>query len=182
MPIEYRGKYGKATVMIDEIEKKLNNSRQHIISTLVGYATWLAAQENPLTENIDDIVSSVKDLIELFEYDVMVAGRNWVIQDMQDQVNIDDGFCGERPNYIEVIDDSELYKRQEEDKKKKKYFEKLRKQLLINKAIADAEKDGVYDAVEGQTGMVDLDFEKDTLVGPEWEDKNDDYLDRQNRQ
>jgi len=28
----------------------------------------------------------------------------------------------------------------------------------------------VYDAVEHQTGEVDLDFEKDTLVGKEWED------------
>jgi len=169
----------------DEIEKKLNNSRQHIISTLVGYATWLAAQKNPLTENIDDIVSSVKDLIELFEYDVMVAGRNWALQDLQYQLEED----------IEVVDDNELYRRQEQDKKddlaKKSYFNKLRKQLLIDKAIADAENKGVYDAVEHQTGEVDLEPEKNTLqevidarfvVDPEWEDKNDDYLDRQNRQ
>jgi hypothetical protein len=169
----------------DEIEKKLNNSRQHIISTLVGYATWLATQENPLTENIDDIVSSVKDLIELFEYDVMVAGRNWALQDLQYQLEED----------IEVVDDNELYRRQEQDKKddlaKKSYFNKLRKQLLIDKAIADAENKGVYDAVEHQTGEVDLEPEKNTLqevidarfvVDPEWEDKNDDYLDRQNRQ
>ena len=169
----------------DEIEKKLNNSRQHIISTLVGYATWLAAQKNPLTENIDDIVSSVKDLIEMFEYDVMVAGRNWALQDLQYQLEED----------IEVVDDNELYRRQEQDKKddlaKKSYFNKLRKQLLIDKAIADAENKGVYDAVEHQTGEVDLEPEKNTLqevidarfvVDPEWEDKNDDYLDRQNRQ
>lgn len=196
----------------DEIDKTLSDTRQHITSTLVGYATWLATQENPLTESIDDIVTSIKDLIELFEYEVMVAGRNWVLQDLQDQVDVDEGFCGDRPNFIEVIDDNELYKRQQEQEKKESYYSKLRKQLLINKAIADAEKDGVYDAIEHQTSEVDLheaidaqhpsefwdipnknepddedDFEKDTLVGPEWDEdgwqrKEDEYLDRQNRQ
>jgi len=152
----------------DEIDKTLSDTRQHITSTLVGYATWLATQENPLTENIDDIVSSVKDLIELFEYEVMVAGRNWVLQDLQDQYQFDDeGFCGDRPNFIEVLDDYELYKRQQD---KKKHFEDLRKRILTYKAITKAEEDGVYDAVEHQTGEVDLDFEKDTLVGKEWED------------
>ena len=152
----------------DEIDKTLSDTRQHITSTLVGYATWLATQENPLTENIDDIVSSVKDLIELFEYEVMVAGRNWVLQDLQDQYQFDDeGFCGDRPNFIEVLDDYELYKRQQD---KKKHFKDLRKRILAYKAITKAEEDGVYDAVEHQTGEVDLDFEKDTLVGKEWED------------
>ena len=152
----------------DEIDKTLSDTRQHITSTLVGYATWLATQENPLTENIDDIVSSVKDLIELFEYEVMVAGRNWVLQDLQDQYQFDDeGFCGDRPNFIEVLDDYELYKRQQD---KKKHFKDLRKRILTYKAITKAEEDGVYDAVEHQTGEVDLDFEKDTLVGKEWED------------
>ena len=149
----------------EEIEKTLSDTRQHITSTLVGYATWLATQEKPCTEQIDDIVSSVKDLIEVFEHEVMVAGRNWVLRDLQDQVDVDEGFCGDRPNFIEVIDDEELYKRQEQDKKdselKAKYFEDLRKNMLIDRSIAD--------------------FEVDTLVGEEWEDKNDEYLDRQNR-
>ena len=148
----------------DEIDKTLSDTRQHITSTLVGYATWLATQENPLTENIDDIVSSVKDLIELFEYEVMVAGRNWVLQDLQDQYQFDDeGFCGDRPNFIEVLDDYELHKRRED---KKKYFENLREKIdKVN-----------WDAVEDQTGEVDLDFEKDTLVGPEWEEQTCDNL------
>ena len=107
-------------------------------------------------------------MIELFEYEVMVAGRNWVLQDLQDQYQFDDeGFCGDRPNFIEVLDDYELYKRQQD---KKKHFEDLRKRILTYKAITKAEEDGVYDAVEHQTGEVDLDFEKDTLVGKEWED------------
>jgi len=181
--------YGDSTLPDEEeIYKTLSDTRQHIVSTLVGYATYLATQEvdKPITEHIDDISTSIKDLLDNFEYEAMVAGRNWVLQDLQDQYQFEDeGFCGERPNFIEVIDDSELYRRQEQKKKddlaKKTYFEKLRKQLLINKAIADAEKDGTYDAVEDQTGEVDLDFEKDTLVGHEWEENDEYWIDKQNR-
>jgi len=176
----------------DEIDKTLSDTRQHITSTLVGYATWLATQKNPLTENIDDIVSSVKDLIEVFEHEVMVAGRNWVLRDLQDQVDVDEGFCGDRPNFIEVIDDNELYRRQEIDKKydedKLRYFENLRNNLEKNtlQEAIDAQHPLEFWDEEALKDELDLlldedDFEKDTLVGKEWEYEEDDYLDRQNR-
>ena len=122
----------------DEIDKTLSDTRQNIVSTLVGYATWLSTQEEPLTESIDDIVSSVKDLLETFEDEVIVAGRNWVLQDLQDQIT----------NDIEVIDEYELERRRNA---KAKHFEELHKKF----AKVD------WDAVEDQTGNVDLSYDED---------------------
>lgn len=150
----------------DEIVKTLCDSRKHIESTIVAYTAWLAAQdgEKDLTEHIDDIVTSIKDLLDGFEYDVEIAARNWVLQDLQDQVDSD----------IEVIDDGELYRRELQDEKdaasKLKYYEDLRDKIeKIN-----------WDAVEHQTSEVDLDFEKDTLTGKKWEDELCDNLDEHN--
>lgn len=178
----------------DEVEKEVNNSRKHIESTIVGYAAWLAAQDEGtnLTEYMDDIVTSIKDLLDNFEYDVSIAARNWVIRDL---VQYDeDGIS----NDIEVIDDNELYRREQQEEK----FVEAKKQMYadLHKKLEKVN----WDAVEDQTGEVDLDFEKDacdpleavdivslaqkdaktenegledwdkdTLVGPEWEEPDE---------
>ena len=102
----------------------------------------------------DDIVSSIKELLDVFEHEVEIAGRNFTIGQLTDEFNEED---------IEVIDDGELEKRRKLEegftKAKKKMFEDLHLKLAkVN-----------WDAVEHQTGMVDLEFEKDTLVGEKWE-------------
>ena len=140
----------------DEIIDTLNNTRKHVIATVVAYSTWLASQEkgSSIAEKIDDIVRSVKEMLNLFEDEVVVAARNWVLQDLQDQITDD----------IEVIDEYELERRRTA---KAKYYEDLH--LKIEKVN--------WDAVEDQTGEVDLsydedddDFDEDTLVGPKWEE------------
>jgi len=172
----------------EEIDEELSDSRKHIESTLIGYAAWLSAQDEDanLTEHIDDIVTSIKDLINNFEYDVSVAARNWVLEDLTEQYDDDGHICDD----IEVVDDFEMEKRIKQDEKdaalKIKYFEDLRDKL---------EKID-FDEVEHQTSGVDLDWECDNeknhnesieeigycsecrRIGEE----NDEYLDRQNRQ
>lgn len=156
----------------DEIDEELSDSRKHIESTLVGYAAWLAAQEEDanLTEHMDDIVTSIRDLLNGFEHDVSVAARNWVLKDLVEQYDDDGHICDD----IEVVDDFEMEKRINQDEKdaaaKIKYFEDLRDRIeKVN-----------WDAVEHQTSEVDLDFEKDTLVGKKWEDELCDNLDEHN--
>lgn len=157
----------------EEIDEELSDSRKHIQSTLIGYAAWLSAQDEDanLTEHIDDIVTSIKDLLDNFEYDVSVAARNWVLEDLVDQYDDD----GQISNDIEVVDDFEMEKRIKQDEKdaaaKIKYFEDLRDKL---------EKMD-FDAVEHQTSEVDLDFEKDTLTGEKWRDQLCDNLDEHNQ-
>jgi len=113
----------------DVVDEHMADSRQHIVSTLVSYASWLAAQDQEdelLTENMDDIVSSIKDLIEIFEYDVSVAARNSLLVDIQDQYD-DEGNVS---NDIEVVDDMEVDRRYEEKKKKAECMRKLRECCL----------------------------------------------------
>jgi len=115
----------------DEIDKELSDSRKHIESTLVGYTAWLAAQDEDanLTEHIDDIVTSIKDLLDSFEYDISVAARNWVLEDLADQYD-DDGCISDD---IEVVDDYEMEKRikqgEKECKAKAEYFEDLHQRI-----------------------------------------------------
>lgn len=142
----------------EEIDKHLADTRQHIVSTITGYAMWLATQEEkPLTEHVDDIVSSVNDLIEVFEHEVQIAGRNFTLGQMTDEFNEEN---------VEVIDDGELERRRQLEEK----YDKAKKEMYadLHKKIEKVN----WDAVEDQTGEVDLDFEKDTLVGKKWEEND----------
>ena len=163
----------------EEIEKTLADTRQHIASTITSYAMCLACkEETPPTEFIDDIVTSVKDLLDLFEYEILVAGRNFTIGQLTDEFGEEN---------VEVIDDGELERRRQLEEKfvkaKKEFFADLRERI----------KKVNWDAVEDQTGEVDLepvelvrlaqeDAKNENEGLDDWEEENNDYLDRQNRQ
>ena len=138
----------------DVVAEHMADSRQHIIATLVSYASWLAAQDQEdelLTENMDDIVSSIKDLIEIFEYDVSVAAKNWLLSDIMDQYDDEGNIL----NDLEIVDDMEIDRREEEKKKKAECMKKLRECCLEQQ--------------EEKCQILKDDFEKDTLVGEKWE-------------
>ncbi len=148
----------------DECHLRLDDARKHVVSTITGYASWLAAQDEgvPLTEHMDDIVSSIKDLLEYFEYEIDIASKNQLLRELTLQLDEDGNLTDE---VIEIVDDLEVDRRELQEKKehkaKAKYFEDLHQRIdKVN-----------WDAVEHQTGNVDLDFEKDTLVGKEWEER-----------
>ncbi len=154
--------YGDQQLPTEDVaDEHIANSRQHIVSTLVSYASWLASQDQDkmLTENMDDIVSSIKDLIEIFEYDVSVAAKNSLLRDIVDQYDDE----GNPSDDLEVVDDMEVDRRDEDKKKKQKYMENLRNQMI---------KDGTDDSdLEYEDGWDDWD--EDTLVGKEWEEPED---------
>jgi hypothetical protein len=144
----------------EELEEELKTVRKQVLSSIMAFSGSMLNmdfdKENQV-ELINEMVIEITDSLDWLEEECITAGRIMTLIELGDEFNAD----------IEIIDEYDLEIKQTEEEAAWK---------RLDEYLEECEEEGIYDAVEHQTSEVDLDFEKDTLVGPEWEEQECDDL------